>query len=127
MFTIEMPVKRPYNWKLLALIAVVLIPISFITLPYFLTTVGAELAPGEILGVADTDPMVEAKRTIRTGPIVLAVTFGGFGTWAALAPLSGAVIVPGVVQVDSYRKTVQHLEEYGGERTVGVGGVLEAG
>ena len=48
MSTIKMPVKRPYNWRLLALIAVAIIPISFITLPYALTTVGADLAPGEL-------------------------------------------------------------------------------
>ncbi|RPI46837.1 MAG: HlyD family type I secretion periplasmic adaptor subunit [Betaproteobacteria bacterium] len=41
--------------------------------------------------------------------IVLAV-FGGFGTWAVLAPLSSAAHAPGVIAVESYRKTVQHLE-----------------
>ena len=40
---------------------------------------------------------------------VLAV-FGGFGAWAALAPLSSAAIGPGVISVEKYRKTVQHLE-----------------
>ena len=48
MSTIKMPVKRPYNWRLLFLISVTIIPISFITLPYALTTVGADLAPGEL-------------------------------------------------------------------------------
>lgn len=42
--------------------------------------------------------------------IVVAVLFGGFGLWAALAPLTSAAVAPGVVKVDSYRKTVQHLE-----------------
>ena len=36
--------------------------------------------------------------------------FGGFGIWAALAPLTSAAVAPGVVKVDTYRKTVQHLE-----------------
>ena len=36
--------------------------------------------------------------------------FGGFGTWAALAPLDSAVVAPGTVAVYSNRKTVQHLE-----------------
>ena len=36
--------------------------------------------------------------------------FGGFGLWAALAPLTSAAVAPGVVKVDTYRKTVQHLE-----------------
>jgi len=38
------------------------------------------------------------------------VTFGLFGTWAAFAPLGNAVYGTGVVTVQSYRKTVQHLE-----------------
>lgn len=41
---------------------------------------------------------------------VLLTVFGGLGTWAALAPLSSAVFAPGLIAVESYRKTVQHLE-----------------
>ena len=41
---------------------------------------------------------------------MVALLFGGFGLWAALAPLTSAAIAPGVVKVDTYRKTVQHLE-----------------
>ena len=47
-------------------------------------------------------------RTI--GLIILLVSFGIFGTWAALAPLESAAIAPGVVTVKGNRKTVQHLE-----------------
>ena len=47
---------------------------------------------------------------VLRGQIVLAFLFGGFGLWATLAPLTSAAIAPGVVKVDSYRKTVQHLE-----------------
>lgn len=46
----------------------------------------------------------------RIGYAVLFVTFGLFGSWAALAPLDSAALAPGVVTVKSYRKTVQHLE-----------------
>ena len=35
---------------------------------------------------------------------------GGLGTWSATAPLSSAALAPGVVAVDTKRKTVQHLE-----------------
>lgn len=50
-------------------------------------------------------------RRFRTiGMVSVLVVFGGFGTWAALAPLSSAAIGPGVVSVENYRKTVQHLE-----------------
>jgi epimerase transport system membrane fusion protein len=41
--------------------------------------------------------------------IVIAI-FGGLGGWSALAPIDSAALAPGVVTVQSYRKTVQHLE-----------------
>ncbi len=44
------------------------------------------------------------------GLLILFVTFGMFGTWAAVAPLDSAALAPGVVTVKTYRKTVQHLE-----------------
>lgn len=44
------------------------------------------------------------------GVLTLAVGFGGFGTWAAIAPLEGAVIAPGKVVASGRNKTVQHLE-----------------
>lgn len=46
----------------------------------------------------------------RLGYGVILVVFGIFGGWAALAPIDGAVHAPGVVTVQSYRKTVSHLE-----------------
>ena len=42
--------------------------------------------------------------------IIILIFFGGFGTWAALAPLDSAAQAPGRVTVASNRKTVQHLE-----------------
>jgi HlyD family type I secretion membrane fusion protein len=50
------------------------------------------------------------KRTLLFGWIVIGILFGGFGTWAGIAPLSSAAIAPGTVVVDSNRKSVQHLE-----------------
>lgn len=44
------------------------------------------------------------------GALIILAAFGGFGGWAATAPLGSAALAPGVVTVDSYRKTVQHLE-----------------
>lgn len=59
---------------------------------------------------------------------VLLLFFGGFGSWAAFVPLSGAAIAPAVVAPDGYRKTIQHLE--GGivaEIRVREGAAVEAG
>jgi HlyD family type I secretion membrane fusion protein len=55
-------------------------------------------------------PGAQVDAAVKAGLLVLAVCFGGLGTWAATAPLSGAVIAVGVVKVDSNRKTIQHLE-----------------
>ena len=46
----------------------------------------------------------------RVGYWIVFITFGVFGSWAAFAPLDSAAYAPGVVTVQSYRKTVQHLE-----------------
>jgi len=68
---------------------------------------------------ADTALVVDAAVPTRPvgfrGPILIGlalilVFFGGFGGWAALAPLDSAVIAPGSVIVDTNRKTIQHLE-----------------
>jgi HlyD family type I secretion membrane fusion protein len=67
-------------------------------------------------------------RTVAVGWIVIGVLFGGFGTWASVAPLTSAAIAPGTVVVDSNRKSVQHLE--GGvirEILVRDGDVIERG
>ena len=52
----------------------------------------------------------DTKKIIKVGIIVIVVAFGGFGGWAAFAPLRGAVVAPGQVKVESSRKTIQHLE-----------------
>ncbi|WP_144967231.1 HlyD family type I secretion periplasmic adaptor subunit [Pseudomonas sp. DE0010] len=57
------------------------------------------------------DDMPTSDRGIRRiGLTIVFVTFGIFGSWAAFAPLSNAVHGSGVVTVQNYRKTVQHLE-----------------
>jgi epimerase transport system membrane fusion protein len=52
----------------------------------------------------------DPRKVGLAGAGVLAAAFGLFGIWAALAPLSGAVIAPGFVKVDDSRKTIAHLE-----------------
>jgi epimerase transport system membrane fusion protein len=53
---------------------------------------------------------VNERRFRYIGIIIIVIVFGGFGLWAALAPLSSAALAPGIVAVESYSKTVQHLE-----------------
>ena len=60
--------------------------------------------------VGDETPPLDARKTVRAGLVIIAIAFLGFGGWAALVPLSAAVIAAGEVKVESNRKTVQHLE-----------------
>jgi multidrug efflux pump subunit AcrA (membrane-fusion protein) len=50
------------------------------------------------------------RRPIVIGVAVAGVFLGGFGIWAAVAPLSSAAVSMGEVRVESHRKTVQHME-----------------
>lgn len=56
------------------------------------------------------DLPISDTKTRRVGFAIIFVVFGLFGTWAAVAPLDSAANAPGVVTVQTYRKTVQHLE-----------------
>ncbi|NEV61105.1 HlyD family type I secretion periplasmic adaptor subunit [Thiorhodococcus minor] len=59
----------------------------------------------------DNAPLPTSDRKERiVGLLILLITFGGFGTWAALAPLDGAVVAQGVVAVESAKKTIRHLD-----------------
>ncbi|MEK0083585.1 HlyD family type I secretion periplasmic adaptor subunit [Benzoatithermus flavus] len=67
------------------------------------------------LAAAPSSPGIAERAATLNGPLLAAaaiilVFFGGFGGWAAFAPLSGAAVAPAVVAPEGYRKTVQHLE-----------------
>lgn len=53
---------------------------------------------------------VHDKSYRRLGMLILLVAFGGFGGWALTANLAVAVVAPGSVSVETFKKTVQHLE-----------------
>lgn len=60
---------------------------------------------------AEVAPTGGAERRVRwLGMLIVLVVFAGFGTWAMVAPLSSAAQAPGFIAVETYRKTVQHLE-----------------
>jgi HlyD family type I secretion membrane fusion protein len=54
--------------------------------------------------------MTEFKRLVLSGVLIIVAGASGLGAWGALAPLTGAVVAPGVVKVDLNRKVVQHQE-----------------
>ena len=69
--------------------------------------------PSTRLGLPGIEPLSRAPvlgLPIAIGLAVLIIFFGLFGTWAATAPLDSAAIAPGIVGVESSRKTIQHLE-----------------
>lgn len=79
--------------------------------------------------IARIGPASADDRSMRwLGLFIVLVMLGSFGSWAALAPLSSAALAPGLIIVDGYRKTVQHLEG-GIVRTINVrdGQVVAAG
>ena len=49
-----------------------------------------------------------ARIPLIAGALALMVLLGGFGTWAVLTPISGAVIAPGRIEVEQNRQVVQH-------------------
>jgi HlyD family secretion protein len=55
-------------------------------------------------------PRPRTGGTILFGFAAIAVFFGAFAAWSALAPLSEAAIAPGMIKVEGTRRTVQHLE-----------------
>lgn len=70
-----------------------------------------QLSIGESKGAPKTE-LQGAQRSIRAhmlvGLVVILVLAGGFGGWASTVPISGALIAPGAVVVDSNVKKVQH-------------------
>jgi HlyD family secretion protein len=60
------------------------------------------------LGNTATDRSI--RNHMLAGSIVLFGVLGGFGAWSALAEISGAVIAPGHIAVETRAKKVQHPE-----------------
>lgn len=75
-------------------------------------------APGLPALPTTFDPYEEIARKARphwrkatiAGYAVILVFFGGFGSFAAMAPLHSAVMAPAQVRVDNERKVIQHPE-----------------
>ena len=74
------------------------------------------------------DPNLAIRRLNLIGLAIVALLIGGFGGWAATSQLSGAVIAPGTVVVESNVKKVQHpTGGIVGEILVREGSAVEAG
>jgi HlyD family type I secretion membrane fusion protein len=58
----------------------------------------------------DVPPQPALGAITRRGLIAAAVLFGGFGSWAALAPIDSAAVAQGQIRVESHHRTVANLE-----------------
>lgn len=56
------------------------------------------------------DKALSPRRPIIFGLVTVSIFFGGFGAWASLAKMDGAIIAPGNIKVEQHRKDVQHYE-----------------
>jgi HlyD family type I secretion membrane fusion protein len=59
---------------------------------------------------ADRAPSDSIRHVAFAGWLIIAIFFGGIGTWAVTAPLNGAVVGNAVIKIDGNRKSVQHLD-----------------
>ncbi|WP_062212015.1 HlyD family type I secretion periplasmic adaptor subunit [Aureimonas sp. AU12] len=59
---------------------------------------------------ADGDFEFGLRKPIIAGSVIVGVFIVGLGTWAAFAPLSGAVLATGVVKVEDSRKVVKNRD-----------------
>ncbi|OYQ31770.1 hypothetical protein CHU95_21830 [Niveispirillum lacus] len=74
----------------------------------FLTTQKAlpAMPAGSEVPAVPTDEMP----VVRSGMILIGVSFGALFLWSVFAPIAKGVVAPGLVAADSNRKTIQHLE-----------------
>src|SRR5258705_12944162 len=68
------------------------------------------ISPGRKISPGDEAASGSIRRVALAGWLIIAVFFGGIGSWAATAPLNGAVVGNAVVKVEGNRKSVQHLD-----------------
>src|SRR5438270_10498645 len=70
----------------------------------------AVIPSGEKTPAGDGAPSDSIKHVALAGWIIIALFFGGIGSWAAIAPLNGAIVGNAIIKVDGNRKSVQHLD-----------------
>ena len=50
------------------------------------------------------------RGTLIVGVLGILVLLGGFGSWAVLSNIAGAVVASGQIEVDRNRQVVQHID-----------------
>lgn len=70
----------------------------------------ASLRTGMAIDAFTQRNVYEGRRLVVAGAVAIAVVLAAMVSWAAWAPISGAIVAAGRVKVDSNRKTVQHRD-----------------
>jgi len=65
---------------------------------------------GDMTPGSDLSRAWSVRRPLLTGLVAMSLLLGGFGAWAVLSELSGAVIANGRIEVDRNRQAIQHPE-----------------
>lgn len=52
----------------------------------------------------------EIRSIVHQGLLIIILFFGVLGVWASFCEITGAIVAPGTIKIESERKTVQHLE-----------------
>ncbi|MBZ4175446.1 biotin/lipoyl-binding protein, partial [Escherichia fergusonii] len=60
--------------------------------------------------LAPASPMPRLRNVALLGNLLIGVFIIGLGTWSIFAPLKSAAIAAGVVEPETSRKVIQHLE-----------------
>lgn len=68
------------------------------------------IAPAAKTTAIEPAPSDSIGRVSLAGWLIIAIFFGGIGSWAVTAPLNGAVVGNAVVKVEGNRKSIQHLD-----------------
>ncbi len=64
----------------------------------------------KLRGPAPASPMPGLRGVVWMGNLLILVFVVGLGMWSVLAPLKSAAVASGVIEPESSRKTIQHLE-----------------
>lgn len=70
----------------------------------------AQSGPSFLASPARVSDKPRLRGVALTGNILIGVFLLGLGSWSAFAPLRSAAVASGVVEPESSRKTIQHLE-----------------
>jgi HlyD family secretion protein len=69
----------------------------------------ARLGSGALV-IAPPSPYPRIRKLALAGNLVIATFIVGLGGWSVHAPLASAAVAPGVIESETRRKTIQHLE-----------------